>query len=179
MATLLDTTQRISLWSNRLRLALGVVLIAMPLLAGASLLASRSFGGVAHLSDIASLDLSTMSATAALLTSVGALVDLALRLLPLLFLRRLLGFWARGSLLSQASAHALQLTGIAIALGAFGGIVIAPLTSLLVNATTGTETLPMSVELDLAGPIAGGVIYLVGMVLREAARLADEAALTI
>jgi hypothetical protein len=107
------------------------------------------------------------------------LVDLALRLLPLLFLRNLLGFWACGSFLSQASAHMLQLTGITIALGAFGGLVIAPVTGLLVNATTGTKTLPMTIGLDLAPLIAGGVIYLVGMVMREAARLAEEAALTI
>jgi hypothetical protein len=179
MAALLDMTQRISLWSNRLRRVLGAVLIALPLLAIAALLASRSFGGVVYLGDIARLDLSTMPAAAALVASFGALVDLALRLLPLLFLRSLLGFWACGSLLSQASAHMLQLTGITIALGAFGGLVIAPLTSLLVNATTGTETLPMTVGIDLAPLIAGGVIYLVGMVMREAARIAEEAALTI
>lgn len=179
MATLADTTQRISLWSNRLRVALGVVLIALPLLVMAALLASRSFGGTVYVGDIARIDLSTMPAAAALLTSVAALVDLALRLLPILFLRRLLGFWARGNFLSQASAHALQLTGIAIALGALGAIAIAPLTGFLVNAMTGTETLPMSIALDLAALIAGGVIYLVGMVMREAARLAEEAALTI
>lgn len=179
MTALQETTQRISLWSGRLRLALGVVLIALPLLVLASLLASRLLGGAVHLSDIAHLDLSTLPAGAALLTSLGALVDLALRLLPLLFLRRLLGFWAHGDLLSQASAHALQLTGIAIALGALGGLVIAPLTGLLVNATTGTESIPLSVGLDLAALIAGGVIYLVGMVMREAARLAEEAELTI
>lgn len=179
MAVLLDTTQRISLWSNRLRLVLGVILIALPLLAIAALLASRSFGAVVYLSDIVRLDLSTMSAPAALVASFGALVDLALRLLPLLFLRNLLGFWACGSFLSQASAHMLQLTGITIALGAFGGLVIAPVTGLLVNATTGTKTVPMTIGLDLAPLIAGGVIYLVGMVMREAARLAEEAALTI
>jgi hypothetical protein len=179
MATLPETTQRISLWSNRLRVALGVVLVAVPLLTAASLLANRSFGGVLRLGDMPGVDLSTMPAVAALLTSLGALADLMLRLLPLLFLRRLLAFWACGSLLTQASAHALQLTGIAIALGALGGIAIVPLTGLLVLAATGTEALPLSIELDLASLIAGGVIYLVGMVMREAARLAEEAALTI
>jgi hypothetical protein len=177
--TLPQTIQRISLWSTRFRLALSVVLIALPSLAIASLLVSRSFGGVVHLNDIAHLDLSTVPALAALFISIGAMLDLLLRLLPLLFLRRLLGFWGRGNLLSQASARALELTGIAIALGALSDILIAPLTSLMVYRATGTETLPFSVKIDLAALIAGGVIYLVGMVMREAARVAEEAELTI
>ncbi len=179
MATLPETTQRISLWSNRLRIALGVVLVAMLLLTVASLLGNRLFGGVLRLGNMPAVDLSKMPAAAALLTSLGALADLMLRLFPLLFLRRLLAFWASGNLLTPASAHALQLTGIAIALGALGGVMIVPLAGLLVLAATGIEALPLSIELDLASLIAGGVIYLVGMVMREAARLADEAALTI
>ncbi|KQW80095.1 hypothetical protein ASC89_08300 [Devosia sp. Root413D1] len=172
-----STTERIGAirtWSRRFGVGLLLVIIALPVGTLAALLASRLFGGDVYIGPPDPVDLSTVSLGSAVLIGTGALLSVGLYLVPLYFLRQLFGLWAAGQILTRGAASAIRRAGIALLVATAGSSVIGPLTDLMAN-----ELGRFSISIDLANLLPAGVIYVVGLVLDEAARVAEDAKLTI
>lgn len=172
-----STTERIGAiqtWSRRFGFGLLLVIIALPVGTMAALLASRLFGGDVYVGPPDPVDLSTVSLGSALLIGAGALLSVGLYLVPLYFLRQLFGLWAAGEILTRSAATAIRRAGVALLVATLGSTAIGPLTDLMTN-----ELGRFSIGIDLANLLPAGVIYVVGLVLDEAARVAKDAELTI
>jgi hypothetical protein len=172
-----SATQRVGAirtWSRRFGVGLLLVIVALPVGTLAALLASRLFGGDVYIGPPDPVDLSTVPPGSALLIGAGALLSVGLYLVPLYFLRQLFGLWAAGEILTRGAATAIRRAGIALLVATAGSSLIGPLTDLLTN-----ELGRFSISIDLANLLPAGVIYVVGLVLDEAARVAEDAELTI
>ena len=172
-----STTDRISTirtWSRRFGVGLLMVIYALPLGTLAALLASRLFDGDVYVGPPDPVDLSTVSFGTAIVIGIGALVSVGLYLVPLYFLRQLFGLWAKGEILARSAATAIRRAGVALLVATAGSSLIGPLTDLVTS-----ELGRFSIGIDLANLLPAGVIYVVGLVLDEAARVAEDAELTI
>jgi hypothetical protein len=172
-----STSERIGAiraWSRRFGVGLLVVIVALPVGTLAALLASRLFGGDVYIGPPDPVDLSTVSLGNALVIGAGALASVGLYLVPLYFLRQLFGLWAAGEILTRSAAAAIRRAGVALLVATAGSSLIGPLTDLMTN-----ELGRFSIGIDLANLLPAGVIYVVGLVLDEAARVAEDAELTI
>lgn len=172
-----STTDRIATiraWSRRFGVGLLVVIYLLPLGTLTAMLASRLFGGDVYIGPPDPVDLSTVSLGTAMVIGIGALVSVGLYLVPLHFLRQLFGLWAKGEILTRGAATAIRRAGVALLVATVGSSLIGPLTDLATN-----ELGRFSIGIDLATLLPAGVIYVVGLVLDEAARVAEDAELTI
>lgn len=172
-----STTDRISTirtWSRHLGTGLLVVIYLLPLGTLVAMLVSRLYGGDIYLGPPDPIDLSTVPLPTAIAIGLGALLSVALYLVPLHFLRQLFRLWAEGEILTRGAATAIRRAGVALLVAALGSSLIGPLTDLITN-----ELGRFSMAIDLANLLPAGVIYVVGLVLDEAARVAEDAELTI
>jgi hypothetical protein len=162
-------------WSRFFGWGLTLVMVLLPLGMLAALLASRTYGEFVLVGWPQPVDMSLLSGWVALIVACTVMLQVAVYLLPLYFLRRLFGLWAKGEILTQAAAKAIRLTGISLLAAALTATLFPFLLSIgLAGITDGAV-----VDLDLGGLLAAGVIYVVGLVLREAAGVAEDAELTI
>ena len=166
-------------WSRRLAWVIVLCLVALPVLVIGSLVMSWLSGMELYLWGTKATVLSQMEPAAALFWAIAAAIAFAFSLVPLFYLHQLFSTWARGEVLTRTAASAIKNAGLWVLVAAVVVGLILPAIGLALNAWLSTDSfwLDFSIEIDTA--LVGGVIYVVGMVLDEAARVAEEAELTI
>lgn len=165
---------RLSKW---LSIGLAAVLVLLPGLLVVAIVVSRLFGGDVLIGSPQPVDFARLPAPSALLAALIALLDLSMRLLPVFVLQRLFRRWSKGKILEMGTAQLIKLSAVFLLLSALAGTVFSFVLDYfpILEASGGR----MSVTLELDTILLALVIYLVGMALSEAARLAEEAELTI
>ena len=175
------TNSRIPLiqtWSRRLGWVMTGILIVLPVLVIVVLACSWRFGLEIEAGGVEPVNLALMQPLEILRVVLRTFLEFALYVVPMLYLRQLLNFWAQGDILTRDAARAIRLSGMALfAVSVVSGFVL-PLVEMAYNAALGLSAEP-SFSLDLTSLVAAGIIYVVGLVLEEAARVAEDAELTI
>lgn len=170
-----NRTALIRSWSRWFGLGITAVMVMFPFTVAIAMVFSRIAGIHVLVGWSQPLDMSALPAGAALLVAFGVAVQLGLYLLPMFFLRRLFGLWARGDILDRSAAQAIRHTGIAL----LAAVVVTGLLMPLLSLGMGEFGYGPAFDLELGNILAAGVIYVVGLVLDEAARVAEDAELTI
>lgn len=106
-------------------------------------------------------------------------VYVAMFLLPLWYLQRLLGLWSSGLLLTAPAARDMKRTGVTLLVATIIEHVYVPLSDFALNLLQGQIVMEVEFDFQAMGFIAGGILYIAGLVMEEAARLAEEAELVI
>lgn len=166
-------------WSRRLAWLLMLCLFALPALVIGSLALSWLHGMELQIWSGAPRALSSMEPADALFTAGVTSIAILAYLLPLHHLHRLFSLWGRGEILTRSAALAIKNVGMWLAgASVFVGLVL-PSMALAYSTWLGRDVtwFDFSIELDIV--LVGGAILVVGMVLDEAARVAEEAELTI
>lgn len=168
------TIMRLSKW---LSYALAVVLVLMPTLVIAAIVASRIYGGEVMVGGPRPVNFAVLPSEAALFSALVITIDLTLRLLPVFFLQRLFWRWSRGTILEAGAAHLIKLAGIVMLISGLAATILSP--ALGIVSTQNLYESDLSITFELETVLVAIVIYLVGMALAEAAKVAKEAELTI
>jgi hypothetical protein len=169
----------IRLWSRRLAWVLIFCLLTLPVLVAASLVMSWFAGAELYMWGARAMVLSQMEPSAALFMAVATAIAFLLFSIPLLYLHQMFSTWARGEVLTRKAAGAIKNAGLWIVIASVIVGLILPAVALGFSAWLGLEGLLLDFSIELDAGLVGGVIYVVGIVLDEAARVAEEAELTI
>lgn len=168
----------IQTWSRRLGWVLTGILFLLPVLVVVVLVCSWHFGMEIDAGGVDPVNLALMKPLEIVRVVLRTFLEISLYVVPMLYLRQLLNFWAQGDILTRDAARAIRLSGMALfAVSVISGFVL-PVVEMAYNAALGLTAEP-SFSIDLTSLVAAGIIYVVGLVLEEAARVAEDAELTI
>lgn len=166
-------------WSRLLVWALAFCLCALPVIVVGSLVMSWLNGMELYLWGNKAMVLSQMEAPEASFTAVACMIAFGFFCAPLLYLHRLFSIWARGEILTRRAAAAIKNTGLAVVLASFAVGLVLPAIGWTLSLWMEQAGYRLEFSFDVSLALIGGVIYVVGMGLDEAARVAEEAELTI
>ena len=166
-------------WSRRLAWVLVLCLIVLPIVVAGSLIMSRLNGMELYLWSGEAMVLSQMEPLEALFMAVATVIAFVFFLVPLFYLHQLFSTWARGDILTRCAASAIKNAGLWVVIASFVVGLVLPAIALVLSTWLERDGLWLGFSIEVDSALVGGVIFVVGMVLDEAARVAEEAELTI
>ena len=166
-------------WSRRLAWVLVFCLCALPVVVVGSMVMSWLNGMELYLWGSKAMVLSQMEPPEACFIAVACSIAFGFFCAPLVYLHRLFSIWARGEILTRRAAAAIKNTGLAVVVAWFCVGLALPGLALALSLWLGRADIRLDFSFDLSLALVGGIIYVVGMGLDEAARVAEEAELTI
>ena len=166
-------------WSRRLAWVLVFCLCALPVMVVGSLVMSWLSGTELYLWGTKAMVLSQMEPPEAYFTAIACLTAFGFYGAPLVCLHRLFSIWARGEILTRRAAAAIKNTGLAVVVAWFCVGLALPAIGLALSLWLERAAFRLEFSFDVSLALIGGVIYVLGMGLDEAARVAEEAELTI
>lgn len=166
-------------WSRRLAWVLVFWLYATPVIVTGALLMSFLNGAELSLASNTAIVLSQMEPIEALFTATAFLIAFGFYCVPLFYLHQLFSCWAQGEVLARRAASAIKHAGMWVVIAALVVGLALPAIALLVTTWLGRKGLWLEFSPGLDSVLIGGIIYIIGMGLDEAARVAEEAELTI
>lgn len=166
-------------WSRRLAWMLVFCLCALPVVVAGSLAMSWVNGTELYLWGNKAMVLSQMAPPDALFMALACAIAFGLFAVPLVYLQQLFSIWARGEILTRRAARAIKNVGLAVVIASFSVGLALPAIALALGLWLDRAGFRLEFSFDLSLALIGGIIYVVGMGLDEAARVAEEAELTI
>ena len=166
-------------WSRRLAWVLVFCLFGLPIVVTGSLIMSWLNGLELYLWGNKAMVLSQMEPPEALFMAIASSIAFAFFFVPLFYLHQLFSTWARGDILTRCAASAIKNAGLWVVIASFVVGLVLPAIALALSTWLGRDGLWLDFSVEVDSALVGGVIFVVGMVLDEAARVAEEAELTI